>query len=250
LENLMVRQHRWPAERWHKLFLQHPVLLPLATRLVWGSYDDQGKLVASFRALEDRTLTRAVDEAYVLPKSGSVGLVHPLELSATDRQAWQTSLADYEIEPPFRQLDRPVVLLPADRAEQKVLKDFEGASVNAMTFKGRAERLGWSRGSVCDGGGITSYFKTFPAAGVDVFLGLEGMYIGIDMYSDIKLDDAMFVRSGSVKTGSYVYDEPSNDKDNRLLRFADVPPIVYSEVLGDLQKIAGKKGEAEEDGDA
>jgi hypothetical protein len=241
LENLMVRQQRWPMDRWQKLFLVHPVLLPLASRLVWGVYDDKDKLRASFRPLEDQTLTQASDEPYPLPKSGTIGIVHPLELTGKERTTWQTSLADYEITPPFPQLERAVVHLTPDRAEQKVLKDFEGMGVNAMTFKGRAERLGWSRGSVCDAGSITGYVKSFPAAGVDVFLGLEGMFIGIDMYSDIKLQDAMFVRSGSVKTGSYVYDEPSNDQDNRLLRFADVPPIVYSEVMGDLQKIAGKK---------
>ena len=72
------------------------------------------------------------------------------------------------------------------------------------------------------------------------------MYIGIDMNSEIKLENAFFAKAGSVKIGSYTYDEPSDEKDPRLLRFADVPPIVYSEVLGDLQKISGRKEDAEE----
>ena len=99
--------------------------------------------------------------------------------------------------------------LAPDLAAKKILTEYAGTSVNGMTFKGRADRLGWTRGSVCDGGGITTYFKSFPAAGVDVFLGLEGMYIGIDMSSEIKLQNAFFVRAGSVKTGSYIYDEPA-----------------------------------------
>ena len=32
LENLMVRQQRWPVERWTELFTMHPVLLPMAVR--------------------------------------------------------------------------------------------------------------------------------------------------------------------------------------------------------------------------
>ena len=32
-----------------------------------------------------------------------------------------------------------------------------------------------------------------------------------------------FVPSGSVGVGSYSYDEPASDRDDRLLRFADVP---------------------------
>jgi uncharacterized protein DUF4132/HEAT repeat protein len=247
LENLMVRQHRWEASRWNKLFPVHPLLLPLAARIVWGAYNDSGTLQLTFRALEDRTFTQASDEPCAFPKAGTIGIVHPLELSEEDRRAWQTHLADYEITPPFPQMERPVVLLTPDRADKKALTDYAGININGMTFKGRADRLGWSRGSVIDAGGISSYAKSFPAAGVDVFLGLDGMYIGIDMYSEIKLQDAFFVKSGSVKTGSYTYDEPANEKDNRVLRFGDVPPIVYSEVLGDLQKIAGKKEAAGED---
>ena len=66
------------------------------------------------------------------------------------------------------------------------------------------------------------------------------MFIGIGMDDSIKLGRFCFVKCGSVSTGSYVYDEPSDDKDPRLLSFGDVPPIVFSETLGDLARIAGK----------
>lgn len=247
LENLMVRQHRWPIERWRQLFPVHPLLAPFAMRLIWGVYDHAGALSFTFRMLEDRSFTQASDEPCELSAAaGKIGIVHPLELSADARPAWRTHVADYEIEPPFPQLDRSVVHLTPDRAQQKTLGDFTGIGINGMTFKGRAERLGWARGSVCDGGGITTYVKCFPAAGVDVLVGLDGMYIGIDMYSEIKLQDAFFVKTGSVEIGSYTYDEPRDEKDERLLRFADVPPIVYSEVMGDLQKISGKKEDADD----
>src|SRR5262249_2585136 len=128
-----------------------------------------------------------------------------------------------------------------DRAGKKTLGDFADISLNGMTFKGRADRLGSTRGSVSDAGSIPSYFKSFPSAGVDVFLELEDMYVGIGMDAETTLQDAYFVRGGSVKTGSYTYDEPGDENDERVLRFGDVPPIVYSEVLGDLRRIAGKK---------
>jgi hypothetical protein len=92
---------------------------------------------------------------------------------------------------------------------------------------------------------IGTYVKSFPAAGADALLGLDGMFVGIDMNEDITLQDLTFVRSGSVKIGSYVYDEPSETSDERVLAFGAVPPIVYSEVMGDLRKIAGQKSEAE-----
>lgn len=243
LENLLVRQHRWPVDRWSELFLSHPVLLPFSVRLVWGYYDNEGRLEATFRAMEDRSLTDVEDESYALPKAGTAGIVHPLELDDQVSQTWRSHLADYEIEPPFPQLERRIVRIEPQDRQKKVSKDLAGTTINAMTFKGRAERLGWQRGSVVDGGGIMTYMKCFPGAGVDVFLGLDGMYIGIDMYEDVRLEDLYFTKGGSVEIGSYVYDEPGGEDDPRLLAFGDVPPIVYSEAMSDLEKIVGEKTE-------
>jgi hypothetical protein len=246
LENLMVRQHRWPAARWQELFLSHPVLLPFAVRLVWAAYDETGRLTGTFRALEDRSLTGVQDDAVSPPQTGSVGIVHPLELSEEARQSWRAHLADYEIEPPFPQLERPVATATPEQRGLKVYKDLSGTGVNAMTFRGRAEKLGWRRGSVADGGGVTAYLKSFPLAGVDVFVELDGLYMGIGMDEEIKLQNVYFVRGGSVETGSYVYDEPSGEGDPRLIAFGEVPAIVFSEAMGDLGKIAGQKAAAPE----
>ncbi len=240
MENLMVQQHLWPAARWSELFLSHPLVFPFAVRLVWGLFGQGRKLTATFRALEDHSLTDEKDQPLARPEKGQVGIIHPLELTAEGRQAWLQHLADYSVIPPFAQLERPVVALKAGQEKTKISREFEGVEMNAMTFRGRAERLGWSRGSVVDAGGINYYCKSFPAAGVDVFIALEGMYIGIDMYSDITLGEVLFTKHGSVKTGSYTYDEPSGDKDERLVAFGAVPPIAFSEAMGDLVKISGK----------
>ena len=167
METLMVRQFRWPAARWQELYLQHPLLLPFAQRLVWAAYEKDGKLAGTFRALEDRSLTTAADENYSLPSESQAGIVHPLELAPEARQAWLKHLADYDVVPPFAQLERPVVTVKPEQASTKFGVEVAGTELNAMTFKGRAERLGWTRGSVCDAGGINFYLKRFPAAGVD-----------------------------------------------------------------------------------
>ena len=246
IENLMVQQHRWPAARWAELFLRHPLVFPFAARLVWGSYDAAGKLGLTFRALEDRSLTDAADEPVLSPAAGQVGMVHPLELTTEQRQAWLRHLADYEVAPPFAQLERPVVLVRPEQRATRLGQEVAGTKLNAMTFKGRAERLGWSRGSVIDAGGISFYHKTFPSAGVDVFVQTDGMYVGIDMYSDITLGEVCFVSHDSVKLGSYTYDEPAGADDPRLVPFGEVAPIAFSEALGDLERIAGKHEDAAE----
>src|SRR5262249_29554146 len=130
-----------------------------------------------------------------------------------------------------------------EQRDVRMSRELSGTSLNALTFRGRAEKLGWARGSVTDGGGIDFYLKVFPGAGVEAFLGLGGMYIGIGMDDSIQLGDYYFVNGGTVRVGSYVYDNPSDDGDARLIAFGAVPPVVFSEVMGDLKRIAGRSEE-------
>ncbi|MBI3928500.1 MAG: DUF4132 domain-containing protein [Armatimonadetes bacterium] len=237
IEALMVRQHRWTLARWRKLYLVHPLLRPFAQRLVWGVYS--GQLAGTFRALADGSLTDAHDSEPVLPPDGRIGVVHPLEIAPELRQKWLEHFSDYEVVAPFLQLGRPVVLASSEEGETRFGSTVSGTELNAMTFRGRAERLGWSRGSVCDGGCVNFYVKRFPGAGVDAFLETDGMYVGIDVDSSIRLGKSFFVHHDSVRLGSYVYDEPTEESDPRLIRFGSVPPIAFSESVGDLLKIAG-----------
>lgn len=240
LENLMVRQFRWTWKRWQELYLGHPLLLPFAHRLVWGAYDSHGVLVQTFRVLDDGTLTDNDDNAVTPGDEGGVGMVHPLEISADQRAAWVRHLADYDIAPPFPQLERPVLRCTAEQAGVRLGKTVEGTELNGLTFKGRAERFGWTRGSVCDAGGISHYLKRFTTSGVDAFVATDGMYIGIDMDTSIKLGCVFFVKTGTVSTAPYEYDEPGDPSDGRLIPWGEVPVIAFSEAMGELMRIAGK----------
>jgi hypothetical protein len=242
MEGVFTRQRRWPVAVWRKLFLGHPLLRPFAVRLVWGLWNRGAGVAptATFRALEDLSLTTADEESFTLPDSGEVdvSVVHPLELSAEGLQSWRRHLADHEVEAPFPQMERDIVRARPEDAAVGFYRAVEGTHLNAMTFKGRAERLGWHRGSVCDGGSITAYVKSFPAGHVDVILGLEGFFIGAGMDDQVTLGTACFVRSSAVQFGSYLYDEPSKEDDPRVVPLGQVPAIPFSETLADLRRIA------------
>jgi hypothetical protein len=114
-----------------------------------------------------------------------------------------------------------------------------GKKVGAGTFRSRSEKRGWFRGSVIDGGCISSIYKPFPGAGYEVILPTDSYYMGIDPMETVGLESAYFVKSDSVGRGSYTYDEPERD-DPRVLRFDQVPAVVFSETMADLKAIVGE----------
>ncbi len=244
---MLVQERRWPLSDWQKLYLSHPALRPFLVHQIWGLWNEQNQLIASFRQEEDGSFVSADESAFALPASGSVGLIHPLHLDGDAHHEWKQHLAAAGIKPLVPQLERPLRLVSESEKGLTEGDWVRGVKLGGMTFKGRADRLGWIRGSVVDGGGIESYRKPFPEAGVEALLtDLDGMYIGIDPESQISLGCVCFIKLGSVLFGSYTYDTPGKG-DSRLLSFSQVPPIVFSEAVSDALLIAGKTVEEEEE---
>ena len=240
LEMGLVRQRRWSAPRFRELFLDHALGRTFASRLVFGVYDQAGQLLRCCRRYANGILADAhgaLDELAEVDLQ--VGFVHPLELSAAARHQWCAHLERNKVKQPFAQMDRPVVRLDTQHKNHRELVLTEGRGLSAGTFRSRAERLGWQRGSVVDAGGVPNYWKDFVGCGIEVMLDLEGFYIGIDPMSPVELGRARFVRADSVARGSYVYDDPGAE-DDRIVRFGDVPEVVYSETVADLMAIVGE----------
>jgi hypothetical protein len=244
---MLVQQRRWPASKWAELYIGHPVLIPYLTQLVWAHYESGAAPSKLFRGMADGTLTDADDNPVTIPTTGHIGLVHPLELTEDQLAAWRQHLSDYEIVPPFPQLDRPIIRATAEESNAKVLTFTKGVKLNALTFKGRADRFGWRRGSVADAGSVSSFYKSFPASNVEAVLALEQFYVAASVDDEADLGEAFFVTLGTVRRGSYEYDDPQGESDPRVLPMHQVPPIVFSEAVAELRAITGKAAEAEEE---
>jgi len=241
LEMTLVRQRRWPVARWRELFENHPLLRSFASSLVWGVYDSTGKLLRTFRRYPNGLLANAAGALEELTENDTViGMVHPLELEKIALDAWRAHLARFKVKLPFPQIDRSVELLDPLHGNRREISVTKEKKLSAGTFRSRAEKRGWNRGSVVDAGGISSYYKLYPGAGVEVILPTGNFWIGCDPMETIELGAAFFVEAESVERGSYVYNEPAPD-DPRVLRFDQVPAVVWSETISDLKAIVATK---------
>ena len=167
LERAMVYQRRWKLEDFRRYFVEHPLLIHLVRRLVWGAYVD-GSLVTAFRVAEDRTWADVDDNELALPNGAKVGLLHPMTLP--DMAPWKTVLEDYELLQPFEQVHR------------EVYKDVDIASwvTGATVSWGRVvalEKAGWHRAEPEYGGIVTWMYKAFPGGCANLAIS-PGLYIG------------------------------------------------------------------------
>lgn len=241
LELTLVRQRRWASSRWRELFENHPLLRSFASLLVWGVYDGSGHLLRTFRRYPNGLLADAAGGLEELAETDTmIGMVHPLEMDEAALANWRAHLARFKVKQPFPQIDRPAELMDPLHGNRREIAVTNGKKVSAGTFRSRAEKRGWTRGSVVDAGGISSYYKLYPGAGVEVILPTDNFWIGCDPMETIELASAYFTQAGSIERGSYIYNEPAPD-DPRILRFDQVSAVVFSETLSDLKAIIATK---------
>ncbi|RSN68891.1 DUF4132 domain-containing protein [Actinomadura sp. WAC 06369] len=145
LEHAMIAGRGWTPGEFRAYIARHPVVRPIARRLVWRAADG-----TSFRIAEDGTLADAADEAVDLPADSEITVVHPVLLGEEEHKAWSALFADYEILQPFPQLGRPCRVLTADERGTDRLARYEGAVLPAAGARALL-RGGW-RQAMASGG--------------------------------------------------------------------------------------------------
>lgn len=123
-----------------ELFTKKPVMHPFAIGLIWGIYKEE-TITGSFRYMEDGSFNTVDEEELELPEDAVIGLIHPIEFSKEERDAWKEQLEDYEIIQPVEQLDRTVYLISEEEVGQKAVERFEGVILNDLSLIGKCSLL-------------------------------------------------------------------------------------------------------------
>lgn len=188
----------WQAGRWLELFVKKPAMHPFATGLIWGRYEG-GVLKETFRYMEDGSFTTAEEEEYAFPEEGTIGLIHPVELSEAELSAWKEQLADYETEQPVDQLPRPVYAVEDEEAAETELVRFQGITLNGLSLSGKLLAQGWSRGPAGDHGEYRTFFR--EDGETVVTLSFSGCGVTCENM-DVTVYGAVFCRIGAGADGT------------------------------------------------
>jgi hypothetical protein len=224
LYEALCTEREWPAADWAAYLQQHPVLRHLVQRLVWVEIVD-GKVARTFRPLDDGTHTDHEDSAVELAEGARVRLAHDSLLGADTVSAWQQHLVDYEVKPLFQQLGKGHYALTEAKAGNDAIKDFEGHLIEAFALRGRALKLGYTRGPAEDGGWFHVYEKRFPTLGLQAVIEFTGNPLPEENRT-VALLNLSFASSA--------------DNSRGKLTLSKVPKVLLSECYNDLRLIAAE----------
>ncbi|HBD5337275.1 TPA: WGR and DUF4132 domain-containing protein [Escherichia coli] len=232
LESAMCLRRRWSPENFQLFLVEHPMVRHLTRRLIWGVYSADNQLQACFRVAEDNSYSTADDDLFTLPEGDiSVGIPHVLEISPTDAAAFGQLFADYELLPPFRQLDRnSYALTEAERNASELIR-WAGRKCPSGRVMGLANK-GWIKGTPQDAGWIGWMIK--PLGRWSLIMEIdEGFAVGMSPaeLSAEQLLSKLWLWEGKAER----YGWGSNSTQEA--QFSVIDAITASELINDIEAL-------------
>lgn len=212
----------WQFDDWQRYLNEHPVVRRLIQRLVWVQLDAGGAVAASFRPLDDGTLSDCDDNPVSLAPDARVRLAHDSILAPAQVAAWQRHLADYDIAPLFQQLGKGSYSLPDAGSKETSVTDFEGHLIDTFALRTRATKLGYARAATEDGGWFYAYEKRFATLGLVARIAFTGNPLPEEK------------RTAALLTLAF----SSADGQRGACELGKVPKVLLSECYNDLRLIA------------
>ncbi|MDR1634899.1 MAG: DUF4132 domain-containing protein [Bifidobacteriaceae bacterium] len=212
----MCVERDWAAPVWQDFLAGHPIMRPLIATLVWKAQTPDGGH-SLFRPTEDGELLDAHDDEHTLPADAQIRLAHLATVSAEEAEQWRAHLADYKVNPLFRQFDAAT---PTFGPEAVDIKDHLGWLSDSLKLRSRAASRGYSVGQAEDGGWVSSFTKELPASGLQIAINCTGMPVEAELIAV------------AVTTLKFW------DQAGRALPLSQVPPILLAESYADYVHLA------------
>ncbi|MFD0906003.1 DUF4132 domain-containing protein [Actinomadura sediminis] len=225
LERAMRDGRRWTPGAFRAYAVEHPVVRPIARRLVWFAEPGAGEAAAAtaFRIAEDGTFADAADETFEPSTATRIRVAHP-ELLGAATQTWGEILADYEVLQPFSQLDRPFLRLTEQELDASALDRFEGLRLLRRDLHDLPAR-GWT----WDHAQTLEKGLSYPVGG--------GRHIVVEFEPG---PDVTTVCVRCLRASAASVQDPAHA--DTPVRFRDLDPVRTSEVLTALAALACTPG--------
>jgi hypothetical protein len=226
IEGLFAADRTWDIGVWAKYYLEHPISGPIARRLVWV-FDDT---TATAGIPVGGTTMRTLGGEAALPTAGTVRLWHPAIASTDDVSAWRDALLRTAFVQPFKQAFREVyILTPAERQTSTYSNRFASHVLNYQQLYALFKERFWIANYLgpYDGGYEGHARHEFPDAGFGI------------VFEHFQVDAPQGEFRTALATTDRVWFFRTGDRARHAVPINEVPPLVFSEAMRDVDLFVG-----------
>ncbi|MFE1455458.1 DUF4132 domain-containing protein [Streptomyces sp. NPDC058735] len=245
LDRQFLARRSWPYAAWRERYLDHPLVGTLARRLLWtidgrtAGYADGELRTAAGEPLTDGT---------------RVELWHPVGHEPAEIVAWRDWLERHGVTQPFKQAHREVYLLTdAERATRTYSNRFAAHILRQHQFHSLAATRGWrNKLRLCVDDSAPPATRELPQWGLraEYWIEGDGEEYGVDTtesgsYLRLRTDQVRFYPIDAPENWAHCYGGeyrmwPGGGRGPvEPLPLEDIPPLVLSEVLRDVDLFVG-----------
>jgi hypothetical protein len=225
IEQCYLKAREWSLEEWKQSYLHHPLLSFVGKQLIWTfTHQDQGW---SGIYLNDELVNAQGQPLPILPLELKVSLWHPIYDTAESVRDWRTFLEQHQIKQPFKQAFREVYLLTdAEQNTHTYSNRFAAHILRQHQFAALCKQRGWAYQLM----GAWDSHNT-PIIRIPYYnLSVEFMV------------DADWQEENTNQMGIYHFvstDQVRFSRDFQVLPLEEVPAIVFSEIMRDVDLFVG-----------
>jgi len=230
LESSFVQPRSMSAAHWRQYFVEHPLLGLLGRRLIWVFSNEQGWERSGMYG--DGQVRGSRGEAIDVAQATKVRLWHPLSSEASELRAWRERVFASGVRQPFRQAFREFYEVTDDERGTKTYSNrFAGILMRQHQFSSLCRAKGWNyrlMGSGFDGFNVPTKL-------------LAPWNMHAEFYVDLPADRKPGLQDSALNEQSHLginlflgSDQVRFYRDRREIAIEDVPAIVYSEVMRDV----------------
>jgi hypothetical protein len=230
IDGLFLQQRSWPLAAWRERYLDHPLVGAIARRIIWRFQHPAG---TSEGIWCDGRLVGRDDRPLELGDGTNVELWHPIDRPPENVLAWRDWLERHEVQQPFKQAHREIYLLTDAERETNVYSNrFAAHVLKQSQFRALARTRGWTAEFLgpWDGSDVGSATRPLPSwalaaefcftpAGEDFAESAGFLYVSTDQVRFRRLEEGKM--------------------SEQPIPLADVPPLVLSEVMRDVDLFVG-----------
>ena len=230
LESSFVLPNGMPLAHWRKFFVEHPFLGFLGRRLIWVFRNEQGWERSGIWS--GKEVVDSSGNPFDLGAAQTVRLWHPLASDSVEVQRWRERIFAAKIRQPFHQAFREFYQVTDGERETRMYSNrFAKILMRQHQFASLCRARGWDyrlMGANFDGSNV-------PTKKLDPWNMRVELYVDLPVDRDRSLlESALGEQSGAGINLFIGSDQVRFYRDNREVAIDDVPAILYSEVMRDV----------------